>query len=191
MVTSNLFAQFYSSETVYCYKYKYTNNDGIKSKKTTTNYYWVNFQNEMMGYTSSSDMKRIRQNLVENPSYYEDAARNSLANSYANWKKSPAGLPTMGPAQATVQIIKYNSQYSTGTKYTYRYMRKYARNSGNIWDTYGSSNYWSDPVWLTKCYTFSTNRSEMIIWSTDDPENRDYYEKIDAEDLQPNVDFLY
>lgn len=186
-------AQFSSSETVYCYKYEYTSNDGIRSKKSSMSesYYFVNFQNDMMGYTSDSDLKRIRQRMLEDPSYYKDAARNNLANSYSRWKRSPAGEPTMGPAQATAEIIKYDPQYSKGSKYTYRYLRKYAQHSNNIWDTYGSQNYWSEPTWQSWCYTFSSDKSELIIWSTSDPENRDYYKRIYFSELTPNTDFLY
>lgn len=184
-------AQFTSSEQVYCYVYDYTINDGIKSKKNSTTYYFVNFQNDMMGYVTASGLKNIKQRLMEDPDYYNNAAINNLANSYSRWKRSPAGEPTMGPAQATAQIIKFNSQYSTGSKYTYQYIKKYAQNSGNIWDTYGSQNYWSDPKWQSNCYTFSRDRSEMIVWSTSDSENRDYYKKVDISNLIPNTDFLY
>ena len=145
----------------------------------------------MMGISTENDEKRLRQRLVENPSYYEDAARNNLANAYSKWKSSPTGLPTLGPAQAFAMIIKYCPQYSTGSKYTYRYLRKYALHSGSIWDTWGSHNYWGDEHWLTSCFSFSKDKSEMIRWSTDDPENRDYYVQVNISELRPNTDFLY
>ena len=191
VLVSNVKAQFASSETVYCYKYDHTSNDGIKSKKSNQSYYWVNFQNGMMGFKTDNYMKNIRQHLLENPSYYEDAARNNLANNYSRWESSPAGLPTLGPARATVYIYKYNPQYSTSSKETYRRLSKSACSTGSIWDTYGSGNYWSDESWGTTCYSFSTDHSEMIIWSTDNPEKRDYYRRIDESELKPNTDFLY
>lgn len=188
---ANAFAQFSSSETVYCYKYDYTSNDGIKSRKSSTSYYFVNFQNNMMGYTNASDINYIRQRILENPSYYEDAARNDLAYNYSRWKSSPSGLPTMGPARASTSIYQYNAQYSTSSRYTYRQIVKWACSSGNIWDSFGQGNYWDKPSWSGLCYSFSTDLSEMIIWSTSDPENRDYYKRINMSELKPNTDFLY
>lgn len=190
-VVTDVCAQFSSSEAVYCYKYDYTSNDGIKSKKSSTTYYFVNFQNDMMGYTTASDIKTIRQKMLEDASYYEDAARNNLANNYSRWKSSPSGLPTIGPARASVSIYQYNDQYSTYSRYTYRRTTKWACNTGNIWDTFGQGNYWAKPSWGSSCYSFSSDRSEMIIWSTSDSENRDYYKRINMSDLKPNTDFLY
>lgn len=189
-LASGVRAQFSSSENVYCYEYSYTSNDGIKSKKSNTYYYFVNFQNDMMGYTNASDIKYIRQKLVETPTYYEDRARKNLASNYSNWKSSPAGRPTMGAARATASIIKYNSQYSTGSKYTYRTLSKSAQHTTSMMDPYLMHNTWSAETWGSQCYSFSTDRSEMIIWKTSDPENRDYYKRIDASKLRPNTDFL-
>lgn len=50
---SGVKAQFYSSESVYCYQYVKTINDGIASKLSRTMFYFVNFQNDMMGYTTA------------------------------------------------------------------------------------------------------------------------------------------
>ena len=182
-------AQLYSSENVYCYQYVKTINDGISSKLSRTMFYFINFQNEMMGYTTESSLQRVRQNLLENPDYYKDRAINNLAEAYNRYKSSPAGLPTMGPLQATVTLIQYCSEYSS-SKYTYRNATARACHTGNIWDTYGANNYWSKLSWGSKCYTFSRDRSELIIWSTSDSENRDYYKLVDASSLKPNTDFL-
>ena len=145
----------------------------------------------MMGFSIQNDIKFIRRKLLEDSEYFNEKAINSLASSYNRWKSSPAGLPTMGPAAASATIIKYNPQYSSSSKYTYQSYSKFALHSGNIYDTYGSQNYWSKPKWGSRCYTFSVDRSEMIVWSTSDPENRDYYRLIDVNDLMPNTDFLY
>lgn len=168
----------------------YTDHDGIKSKKNRDLYYFVNFQKNMMGITSSG-IKYIRQMLMRNPSYFEDKAREALASNYSSWNSSPAGLPTIGLARASVFIYKYNSQYSTGSKYTYRKLAKDACHSGYVMDTYGSGNYWSDEYWGADCYTFSKDRTVMIIWDIDEPEKRHYYKRIDIEELIPNTDFLY
>ena len=184
------YAQFYSSETVYCYQYDYTNDDGIKSKKSSNTIYFVNFQNDMMGITSDS-IERVRKKMIEDKEYYNNRAIENLASSYREWKKSPAGLPTMGPAQAMVFITKYCSDLSTSSKYTYRRCSKRACHTGNIMDPYLTENYWSKPSWGSRCWSFSRDRQEMIIWSIDDPDNRDYYKLIDASSLEANMDFLY
>lgn len=37
---------------------------------------------------------------------------------------------------------------------------------------------------------FFKDRQELIIWSTSDSENRDYYKLVDVNSLKPNMDFL-
>ena len=186
VLVSNVKAQFASSETVYCYKYDHTSNDGIKSKKSNPSYCWVNFQNEMMGLTKDNNLKNIRQRMLENPSYYEDAARNNLANRYSRWKSTPDFAGSAVAPSAT--IFRYNETYSTYSKYTYQLQAKEVFTNYNL---YSPSAYYGKPYWCKWCYTFSSDRSEMIIWSTDDPENREYYKRINTSELKPNTDFLY
>lgn len=184
-VVAEASAQFSNSETVYCYKYDYTNNDGIKSKNNSSaTYYFVNFQNNMMGYITASDIKYIRQKMLESPSYYEDTARNNLASRYSRWKSSPSFYGSMIAPPAI--IFRYYDGYSSSSKYTYREFRKSV--ASNIM---AQTAWWSDPSWGTSCYSFSTDKSEMIVWSTSDSENRDYYKRINMSDLKPNTDFLY
>ena len=175
------YAQFYSSETVYCYQYDYTNDDGIKSKKSSNTIYFVNFQNDMMGITLDS-IEGVRKKMIEDKEYYNNCAIENLASSYREWKKSPVGLPY----RSTVSIKKYCSELSTNSKYTYRDWVKYAYAY-----YYPRQYYWSNPYWGNSCWSFSSDRKEMIIWSIDDPDNRDYYKLIDASSLELNLDFLY
>ena len=188
-LVSGVKAQFYSSENVYCYQYVKTVNDGVTSKLSRTEFYFINFQKDMMGYTTESSLKQVRQRLLENPNYYKDRAINNLAEAYNKYKSSPAGLPTMGPLAASVTLIKFCSEYSS-SKYTYRNATSYVRHPGNVMDVYLTQNYWSELSWGSKCYTFSRDRSELIIWSTSDSENRDYYKLVDTSSLKPNTDFL-
>ena len=81
-LASGVRAQFYSSERVYCYQYVKTINDGISSKLSKTMFYFVNFQNDMMGWITENSLKRLRQNLLENPDYYTNRTINDLASSY-------------------------------------------------------------------------------------------------------------
>ncbi len=182
------FAQFYSSETVYCYKYVKTINDGISSKKSNPDYIFVNFQNNMMGfYNAGSSLKEIRQKLLETPDYYEEKAINNLANAYNRWKSSP-GFTPFGTS-SSVTLYKYSDQYSSSNKYTYRAYSKNSRFSYvNAWGQ--PEGEWSNASWGSKCYTFSANKEELIVWSTSDSENRQYYQRIDADALTPNTDFL-
>lgn len=160
--TAEMNAQFYGGEQVYCYQYVKTVNDGVTSKlDDRTMFYFVNFQNDMMGYTTESSLSQVRQRVLEDPDYYKERAIKNLADSYNRYKKSPSGLPTMGPFRAEVTLIKYCSEYSS-SKNTYRKAQAYACHSGNIWDTYGFDNFWSSLSWREQCYTFSRDRSELI-----------------------------
>lgn len=188
---SSVKAQFYSSDRVYTYQYDYTDNDGIKSKSGNNIYVWINFQKDMMGYTSETSLTRVREKMVSSPGYYQDAARNNLARSWNEYNTRPTGQPTMGPARATVSLFKYCSDFSTGSKTTYRLVRAWACNSGNVYDWGGAGNYWSRLEWQTQCYTFSNDKSELIIWHTSNPDKRDYYKRIEESDLKPNTSFLY
>ena len=184
---NNMQAQFVSSENVYCYEYDYTNNDGIKYK-SGSGYYFVNFQNEVMGFVYESKINTIRQNLLDNPNYYDEKAIENLADSYSRWKDGGGAYGAMWAAYANdndLNIILYTSQYSTASKYTYRVKQR-----NLLYGGYGSYH-WGDPHWTNQCYSFSVDKSEMIVWSTSDPENRKYYKRIDVSNLKPNVDFLY
>lgn len=183
---TNIYGQFYGGEDVYCYQYQYTNNDGIKSKKQQVIYCFVNFQKDMMEFYKEIDVKRIRKNLLENSFYYEDAVRDKLAKNYSNWKRG-ATMEDINPfwGNTTVALYKYNEEFSTYSKYTYR---RYVKTA---WSNQFPYAQWGKPHWSVDCYTFSKDRSEMIIWKTNDPENRDYFKLIDVSDLKPNTDFLY
>ena len=186
--TISMCAQFYSSTDVYCYRYVKTINDGISSKLNKTQYYFVNFQNDMMGYVTENNIKTVRQRLLENPDYYADKAINQLARAYNNWKTQP---DFNGSAFANASIISYYDEYSTGSKYTYR---KQTKNAKSVFDMSGfgrSYAYWDKPTWGTQCYSFSIDMSELIIWKTSDSGQRDYYELVDMDSLKPNTDFLY
>ena len=186
-LASGVKAQFYSSESVYCYQYVKTINDGISSKLNRTMFYFVNFQNEMMGYTTASSLKYVRQKLLENPDYYSDRAINNLAENYNKWKTQPS---LNGSAYNSVTLIKYCSDYSTSSKYTYRTASAHAQAHFQPGMFGGGYATWGSLSWGSKCYSFSRDRSELIIWTTSDSENRDYYKLIDANSLKPNTDFL-
>lgn len=175
-------AQFYSSEQVYCYQYEKTVNDGISSKRGT-DFYFVNFQRNMMGLASETNLQRVRQKLLENPEYYSELAIKDLASGYNEWKTQPA---FSGSALACACIWLYCDEFSTSSKYTYRLQCKRAESNFN----FGPQAWWGKPYWESKCYSFSRDRSEMIIWKTSDPENRDYYKLVDVNSLKPNTDFL-
>ena len=187
-LTNAVKAQFVSSERVYCYQYVETINDGIKSKLSKTQFYFVNFQNDMMGYTTASSLKTVRQNLLEDPDYYSDGAINDLAQKYNKWKTQPE---LFGSAYNSVTLIMHCPDYSTSSKYTYRTRTAHAQGHFQPGMFGGGYATWGPLSWGSRCYTFCLDRSEMIIWSTSDSENRDYYKLIDVNTLKPNTDFLY
>lgn len=179
-------AQFYSSVRVYCYQYEKTVNDGISSKLDgRTMFYFVNFQNEMMGYTTESSLQRIKQRLLEDPDYYADRAIKNLADSYNKYKSNPASLGW----ETRVTLIKYYPEYSS-SKYTYRAANAEVLTNYNMMNVYMSYKYWSDLSWGAKCYTFSRDREELIIWNTSNSEKRDYYKLVNVDSIKPNMDFL-
>ena len=183
-------AQFSSSERVYYYQYVKTVNDGVTSKLSKPELYVVNFQNEMMGYVTESALWQVKKHISENPNYYAERARKSLADAYNKYKSRPIGQPTIGLARAMVCLYKYYSDYSTSHKYTYRRASAYSCGTGSIFDAGGYGNYWSKLSWDSYCYSFSTDREELIVWKTTDSDNRDYYKLVEPESFRPNTDFL-
>lgn len=186
-------AQFSSSETVYCYVYDYSDNDGIKSRIGADNeVYFVNFQNGMLGFCSASSLRSVQKKLLESPNYYENHTINHIANQYSEWKKSPYGMVTMGPASAYsyVSAYRYNAKNSTSKRYTYQLCRKYARQDINPYTYMPGNPYWTDPKWESECYSFTIDKNEMIVWKTTDPGNRTYYKRVSISSIRPDMSFL-
>lgn len=186
------FAQFSSSETVYCYQYDYTNNDGIKSRDSSNEtVFFVNFQNGIMGFIREGSIKTITNNLVEDSDYYFNKTINKIAADYSNWKNRKAVLDGIMINDQLTGIYKFDSQKSTSSSYTYRWYYKRAQvQNGNAYNPWPSAR-WGDPQWGPNCYTFSKDRSTMIIWRTDDVNNRVYYKLVDPDTFKPDLDFLY
>lgn len=181
-------AQFSSSSKVYCYEYVETDNDGIRSKARETNYYFFNFQGNMMGYSTANRKQTVKENLLKNEEYYNEEARNDLARDYNKWDSLP------NDARSITYIYLFNKQYSSAYKYTYQQCcKKSYYIPSNNWMSYGyiPQYAWGQPEWDNNCYTFSTDKSELIIWSISDPDKKDYYKLVDIDDLKPNTDFLY
>lgn len=187
-------AQFSSSETVYCYVYDYSDNDGIKSRIGANNeVYFVNFQNGMLGFCSASTLGSVQKMLLESPNYYENQTIKHIANQYSEWKKSPFGMATMGPlsAYSFVSAYRYNGKNSTSKRYTYQLCRKYARQDINPYTCMPSgSAYWTDPQWESECFSFTIDKNEMIVWKTTDPGNRTYYRRVSLSSIRPDTSFL-
>lgn len=190
-------AQFASSEQVYCYQYVKTVDDGVSSKMSGQDeIYFVNFQRDMMGFTTVKTSKEAGKKIVENSRYYSDKAINDLAENWKKWNYKP-----FQDNVGKVTILKYSSSYSTSGKYTYQQYYKAGGSRQEGFKTaigfggypYQAPNwvdYWTDPVWRSGCYSFSIDKTEMIVWSTDNPSKRHYYKRIDPNSLKPNLDFL-
>ena len=198
--TSKSNAQFSGGETVYCYQYVKTIDDGVSSKMNDQDeIYFVNFQKDMMGFTTVRTSKEAGKKMVENRSYYNNEAINDLAENWKKWNSTPARDNYYGqpPYEKRCIINKYNHSYSTSQKYSYQQYRKYTNErqvgyTRNYLDipvpAYAYS--WTSPIWYNMVYSFSVDKSEMIVWSTTNPARRHYYKKIDPNSLKPNLDFL-
>lgn len=179
---------FDSSQEVFCFQYVKTTNDGIISKRKDYNeIVFVNFQKDMMGKSYFSSAKSVGIKMIEDPTYYDNLAREDLVNNERIWNSSPSSED----AKYGVTIYKFNSEYSTDSKYSYI---EYYKQNESYWEMDRfighSANRWLSPKWRDRVYTFSIDRSEMIVWSKSDPENIDYYKRIDPHSLKPNLDFL-
>lgn len=183
-------AQFSSSTTCYYYQYVETLDNGIRSNKNL-GVRIVNFQNEMMGIRADN-LSNVKSKLASDPDFYDNEARNNLANNWSKWNSQPTitsnatfnfGGKSNKPG---VAIMKYCSSVSTSSKYTYRRYVKAA-----VWNYYTGSGYWASPTWDYHCYSFSTDMSQMIDWDADNPDIRHYFKRVNKDDLKPNMDFLY
>lgn len=193
-LASSVKAQFYSSDQVYCYEYQYTSEDGIKSQGNAGHVVFVNFQNNMVGIVSTTKQEVASKGV----SYFENEARNKLAQNNRKFNSSPANM------YEQADIYTYDSANSSSSKYTYRRRTKYANMSYN---GFGVSVFWQQAFWNGDCYTFSSDRNDYVEWYLGSPQNkvnfsfgsapsdyttlRRYYKLIDAKKLKPNVDDLW
>ena len=131
--------------------------------------------------------KNVGKKLVDDPNYYDDLAIEDLAESYRKWKNSPSNQ------DFSVYIYMYNGNFSTSSKYSYVQCKKEKVIKWHFFNGFPSSSYnvWSDPKWQDRVYSYSIDKSELIIWSKSDTGNRDYYKRIDPSSLKPKTDFLY
>ena len=93
--------------------------------------------------------------------------------------------------QNTRLCSKYDKSLSTAAKVTYRDWES----GGTTYDRYNnryvvSEGWGTIKGWNDWCYSFSFDKTEMIIWRYSNPNKRDYYKLIDPESLKSNYDFL-
>ena len=184
---------FTNSEKVYCFMYVKRVNDGITSKPSSPIYMFVNFQKDMVGfYVESRSIQTIQQNLLENPEYYNQKAIEDLVDSYNEWDSGPrewmASFGGTYDFTPRATIYKYQPKYSSSNKRTYQRYSKVAQ-PNSLWQGY-HRGYRGTPTWGNTCYTFSYD-GELIIWETNNVDDKKYYQMIDPSELQPNMDFLY
>ena len=180
-------AQFSSSSRVYCYEFAYTDDNGMKSQTFSDEpYYFIAFNNGCMGYakTNRSDL----QNKVFNGTV-RSLEENAISNAKTIEKSPSFGYNGWGTNESQT-VYKYDRNYSPGSKYTYRENLRYVVISGYGW---GGSPIKNWGVWneRERCFTFSSDRKEMIRWNTSNPGRREYFRLIDASSVKPNTDFLY
>jgi len=198
--TSKSNAQFSSSETVYCYQYVKTDDNGVSSKVDRFEIIFVNFQKDLMGYTTVRKAKDAGLKLQQDADFYKDKTLEHLALQWRNWNLSYSqdeiferffrNASKYGNTMHEVEAYHYNSSYSSSNKYTYQLCKKRFKTNGS---------YYTHPYELDEntihftngtCYTFSSDRSQLIIWKPQNTNVRHYYKLIDSNSLKPNLDFL-
>ena len=181
-LASGVEAQFYDSEQVYCYEYQYTFNNDVKKDEDNPNPWieFVLFKNGCMGEfrTTKNDIREKGET-----SYFEESVRKDFLSRYNKFNaSSPAyGIPP--------SMFVYDSSLSKGSTYTYRdqqHNTRQLRYDSWLGIVYG----WNGTSWKTKCYSFSTDKKEMIEWWTDS-HWKNYYKLVDANAYKPNTDFLW
>lgn len=180
-------AQFSNSSRVFCYEFVETDDNGMKSQSCEDGrYFFVAFYNGCMGYSRIWSKSDVQAKVFDGTiSRYENEALEDAKTI----EKSPSfGYNGWGTNESQT-VYKYDREYSPGRKYTYRQNTRYVVISGYGW---GGSPVKNWGVWNkgNKCFTFSSDKKEMIKWSTSNPGKREYFKLIDVNSVRPNTDFL-
>ena len=135
-----------------------------------------------MGFTDAANSTLVESNLE----YYNKRALENYNNDYKKWKTNtrPRGRNSF----TISRIYKLDTSLSTSTYHTYRCLEKKSlskpfRGQAIV------ENYWGEPQWRESCFSFSTDKSQLIIWNTSNPSYRSYYKLVQPD--TPNIDFLY
>ena len=135
-----------------------------------------------MGFTNAANSTQVGSNLE----YYNKRALENYNNDYKKWKTN---TPPWDSNSFTIShIYKLDTSLSTSTNHTYRWLEKKALSKpfrGQAIVEY----YWGEPQWGELCFSFSTDKSQLIIWKTSNPSYRSYYKLVQPD--TPNIDFLY
>lgn len=188
------------AQSVYAFKYDYTDNDGIKSKESglINQVYFVTIQNNCLGIHSYSnaDIYDKWDNLCQE-------AINNLSKNYRLSRQSPSNIMDV------YFLVRYCSEYSTSYKTTYRSCGAKPQVTVSNYGYYGGrlTGQWENEVWRSNCYTLNNDKSQLILWqvpggtvgyfdsyfnsSGGDYSTKRYYTRITRSSLRPNTDFLY
>lgn len=184
--TSKSNAQFASSNEVYCYQYVKTVEDGVTSynpnyvKKTKgpeysgqdEELYFVIFQGNRMAFRKVEDVAKYRSKVLTEPDYFSFNGIKGHMDFDINRNQID---------------YRYNPAASTSSKYTYR---EYQFREGKIWSP-AENCFVNGTHWNYICFSFSLDKSEMIIWFPENDKGRRYhYKRIDINSIKPNLDFL-
>ena len=177
---SGVKAQFSSSDRVYCYELMYRMEDGIKSMEGLPNpgIRFFYFKNGYMGWTDASKQSVID----EGPEYYEKFVKEQFAKNYSQ-------ITSSSPSVSWATIFEFDNSLSSSSTYTYR-SKDYS--ASTTYSLYGISptHKWVSSSWKTPCYSFSSDRSQVVYWWTDD-KIKYYYKLVDASKLRPNIDDIW
>ncbi len=179
-------AQFRSSDSVFCYQYYKTVDNGVISKKEGDPYvYFFCFYGEKAGYRGGRTLDVARK-LSSEPDFYSSAAINDA-------HRGCGSMLVFGDI-ITLSCYKIDLNLTTSTKITYRKWESGGKNheprpDGTFYE-YTVPEGWNTKPGEDWCISFSRDKSEMIQWSYSNPNKRDYYKLVDPKTLKPNLDFL-
>ncbi len=181
-------AQFSDSEEVYCYQYvKTVDENGVISKDVQHCGDWICIYfhdgRETLMRLDAVSKNKLGTLLTEDADYLLNLMKQRY---YQHMKSQMTGAAPLNPNGGcnylyVPHVYKYYSPFSTGTKYTYRLVRRV--NNFEEWGDFRQS------IWT--CHSFSIDKSELILWSdATHIKKREHYIRVDINSLKPNLDFL-
>lgn len=176
--TSQSNAQFASSNEVYCYQYVKTVEDGVT--RNTPNY---GIKEELLfGYIPATTRSE------DYEFYFVVFQGNRIAFRHIEDVTKYRSIVLTEPDYFSFNGVKGQMDYDINTnQIDYRYNQAASTSSKYTYEKYAFRSTWKG--WQGSCYSFSLDKSEMIIWYPS-RDIRIYYKRINPNSLKPNLDFL-
>lgn len=167
-------AQFSSSNEVYCYQYVKTVENGVTSYNP--NYVKKTKGPEYSGQDEELYFVIFQGNRIAYRQVVDVAKYHSLLLTKPDFLSFNGIKEHLDYDINTNQVdYRYNPAASTSSKYTYQ--------------GYAFRSNWKG--WQGTCFSFSLDKSEMIIWFPESKTGcRYHYKRIDVNSIKPDLDFL-